>query len=268
MIGRLANVLARMPIFRQGRLFARRVADSWPYVPLPGYVHAGKLYRFWQLIPYAQQNYASLSSLYDLTKLVERNKIPGAFVECGVWRGGAAALMALIAKDARSGRKTWLFDSFEGQPEASTLDTGEAAKQLARGRLTGRLVSVGTNVASIDEVKALLFGKLGLAIEDVLIIKGWFQDTLPSSKDHIGPIALLRIDGDWYESTKVCLDNLYDNVSEGGYIIIDDYGWFPGCRAAVDEFLRARHLKPELRRIDYSRVFFRKTGPWAAPNPE
>ena len=93
---------------------------------------------------------------------------------------------------------------------------------------------------------------------NVIIVKGWFQDTLILNQIRIGPIALLRIDGDWYESTKVCLECLFDNVANGGYVIIDDYGFFPGCRKAVDEFLASRGLKVQFIPVDYSRVYFKK----------
>jgi O-methyltransferase len=126
--------------------------------------------------------------------------------------------------------------------------------------MSRRLAPVGTNVASIDEVRNLFFNTLRLEESNVMIIKGWFQNTVPEYQSRIGPIAILRIDGDWYESTKVCIENLYDNVVDGGYVIIDDYGFFPGCKKAVDEFVERRALKARLSLIDYSRVYFKKTG--------
>ena len=94
--------------------------------------------------------------------------------------------------------------------------------------------------------------------ENTMIKKGWFQNTLPEIKDKIGPIAILRLDSDWYESTKCCLDNLYDNVIQGGYIVIDDYGCWEGCKRAVDEFLEKRNMKINLIKIDNSGVYFKK----------
>jgi O-methyltransferase len=210
-----------------------------------------KAYRFFSL--------TSLSNVYDLTALVENNRLPGAIVECGVWRGGCAAVMAAVAAKARSDRRIWLFDSFEGMPEATKEDIGENVKWLSGNLMSGRLAPVGTNVASIDEVRNLFFNKLRLDESNVMIVKGWFQNTIPEYQSRIGPIAILRIDGDWYESTKVCIENLYDNVVDGGYVIIDDYGFFPGCKKAVDEFVERRALKALLTVIDYSRVYFKKS---------
>jgi O-methyltransferase len=242
----------------QMHLFFSRVLDSWEYVPLRAYVSIKKLKLFWKVIPYAQQNWASLFNVYDLARLIENNKIQGCFVECGVWRGGCAAVMAIVAKESGSNRKTWLFDSFEGMPEATSMDVGEKARELAKNRMSGGLIPVGTSVVSIDEVKTLLFKKLHLDEDNIILVKGWFQYTVPKYKSQIGPISILRVDGDWYDSTKVCLENLYDNVVKDGYIIIDDYGWFPGCKSAVDEFIERRKLKIELKKVDYSRVYFQK----------
>jgi hypothetical protein len=124
--------------------------------------------------------------------------------------------------------------------------------------MSGALSPVGTNMASVDEVRTLLFKKLRLKEDNITIVKGWFQNTLPVYRDRMGAIAILRIDGDWYESTKVCLESLYDNVVNEGYIIIDDYGFYPGCKKAVDEFLERRRLKVQLIKTDYSRVYFKK----------
>ncbi len=238
------------------RFLSLTIRDSWPYVPLSDYLNIDKLLLFWKVCRNAQQNYASLSMAYDLTALVEKNNLAGAIVECGVWRGGCAAVMATVA--AESNRKIWLFDSFEGMPAATKEDLGEAATLLSNGMMSGALSSVGTNIASVDEVRVLLFKSLRLKEDNISIVKGWFQDTLPLYRDRIGAIAILRIDGDWYESTKVCIESLYDNVVNEGYIIIDDYGFFPGCKKAVDDFLERRCLKVQLNKVDYSRVYFKK----------
>jgi O-methyltransferase len=240
------------------RFLSLTIRDSWPYVPLGDYLNIDKSLLFWRVCRNAQQNYASLSTAYDLTALVEKNKLAGAIVECGVWRGGCAAVMATVADKAERPRKVWLFDSFEGMPAATKEDVGEYATLLSNGMMSGALSSVGTNIASVDEVRALLFKNLRLKEDNITIVKGWFQDTLPLYRERIGAIAILRIDGDWYESTKVCVESLYDNVVNEGYIIVDDYGFFPGCKKAVDDFLERRHLKVQLVKTDYSRVYFKK----------
>jgi hypothetical protein len=150
-----------------------------------------------------------------------------------------------------------LFDSFEGLPEPGSMD-GESARKYSRGRSSGRLQTVGRCVARVEDVEHLLFQKLGLSHNSVVIKRGWFQDTLPQVAAEIGPISLLRIDGDWYESTKCCFDHLYSYVVPGGFVIVDDYGYWEGCRRAVDEFVNDNRLELDLTPIDYTGVYFRK----------
>ena len=87
---------------------------------------------------------------------------------------------------------------------------------------------------------------------------GWFQQTIPGTLSSLDKIAVLRLDGDYYESTKVCLDGLYDHVVKDGFIIIDDYGTFQGCKKAVDEFLISNDIKPEIHYSDSDCIYFRK----------
>jgi hypothetical protein len=224
----------------------------------------------WQVKPNTQVSYRRLFNVYQVGRQAERERIAGAFVECGVWKGGCAAVLASVAERGRSGRQVWLFDSFEGMPEASERD-GPDVKELSNDRYGGKLVAVGTNVASVGDVEALLFDRLGLDRGNVHIRRGWFQDTVPTTKDEIGPIALLRLDGDYYDSTKSCLDHLYDSVTPGGYVIVDDYGYFPSCGRAVDEFLEERGIQVELLPIDDQGLrqgaYFRKPAGAARSEP-
>jgi O-methyltransferase len=212
----------------------------------------------WRVVPYTMCTYERLASVYELTCTIERERRPGAFVECGVWKGGCAGLMAAVAHQARSGRKTWLFDSFEGLPEP-TKEDGAKAAEYAEGRASGKLSSIDECVGPLGDVQRILFTELKLDPANIQIEKGWFQNTLPGAKDRIGPISVLRLDGDWYDSTKCCLENLYDNVIPGGFVIIDDYNCWEGCRKAVDEFLRTRGLQPDIVVIDGTGVYFRKS---------
>jgi hypothetical protein len=203
--------------------------------------------------PYTMAGYARLINAYDVVRRAEDAGIPGAIVECGVFKGGAAAMMTMASSPARI---VWLFDSFEGLPEP-TAEDGAKAVEYAGDRGGGVLQPIDRCVGPLELVEELFFDKLHVGRERVMIRKGWFQDTLPLAKHEIGPIAVLRLDGDWYESTKVCLDNLYDLVAPGGFVIIDDYGYWEGCRRAVDELIAARHLRIELIPIDDSGVWFR-----------
>lgn len=183
---------------------------------------------------------------------VYRRGIAGAIVECGVWRGGCAAAMAAVSKRRGGTRAIWLFDSFEGLPEPGANDGIRAREWMESATADQRCV------AEVHQVEGLLFDNFHVPRESVHIRRGWFAETVPAAVAEIGPIAVLRLDADWYESTRICLDHLYPNVSDGGIVIIDDYGYWEGCRRATDELLRS--IGPvELTWIDGCGVFFRKT---------
>lgn len=238
-LGPIRGLLRRLP-------FARRLYEQAVLLEAAGY--DPRRFRLFSLVrPFTMMSNARLRSLEDVALRVERNGIPGAFVECGVWRGGAAAIMAHVTKRAGTRRKIWLFDSFEGLPEPTTLD-GTKAYEYAGQRAGGDLVPIERCVAPLDDVRKVM-RRLAIADEDLVIRQGWFQDTLPAARAEIGPVALLRLDGDWYESTRVCLQMLYDSVVPGGYIVLDDYDYWEGCRRAVDEFLAERGIVTALEPI-------------------
>lgn len=167
---------------------------------------------------------------YHLAK--EAGKLPGCFVECGV--GAGAQIMAMEL--AGTGKQIWAFDSFEGIPLAGINDD----QQPGIGKITHdvnmpiekRLTSSGITSHSVENVLHN-FVKNGIDLRNIEIVKGWFQNTLPKAKT--GIIALLRLDGDLYESTLVCLEYLEPLVVSGGVIIIDDYA-LPGCKMAVNDY--------------------------------
>ncbi|MBA7691607.1 Demethyldecarbamoylnovobiocin O-methyltransferase [subsurface metagenome] len=189
--------------------------------------------------------YLKLLNLYEIASSLEREKIDGGFVECG----GSAGIIASVAKHNKN-RHIWLFDSWEGQPEPTEYDVS-----------SGKQAKKGMFLSSEEKAKELIFKKLGLNDNRVRLVKGWFNDTIPSQKKKIGKIALLHIDCDWYESVKFCLEKLYNNVVKNGFIIIDDYEYWEGCKKAVDEFIEKRNLRVELIKTDYtdhSEVYFKK----------
>jgi O-methyltransferase len=195
------------------------------------------------VMPYSLVGTPGLEATYDAATTVMAAGIPGDFVECGVAQGGCSALMAMVARMDPSRRRMWLFDSFQGIPDPTAEDfgegkevTGEHIRPLVRGSCLG----------TKSMVESVLFSKFGLSRDSVCLVEGWFQDTLPLYRDRIDQIALLRLDGDWYESTLCCLHNCYDHVSPGGYIIVDDYGSCYGCKKAVHEFLDSRSIQVRL----------------------
>jgi hypothetical protein len=139
-----------------------------------------------------------------------------------------------------------------------TLEDGKIAKDYASDKAEGNLKTIDKCVAPLKDVEEVFFNILKLDKKNIVISKGWFQDTLPKDREKIGKIAILRLDGDWYESTKCCLENLYDNVIIGGYIILDDYGHWEGAKKALDEFFIERKIRPELIKIDYTGIYFKK----------
>jgi O-methyltransferase len=187
---------------------------------------------------------ARLRGLYRAVSYAVREEIAGDIVECGCARGGSAALMALTLRQLGSRRKVWLFDTFEGLPAPSPQDPDFDIADLF----------TGTCVGTLGEVRGL-FERLNVA-GDVAFVKGLFQETLPLTP--VPEIAVLHIDGDWYDSVKACLDSLYDKVVPGGVIQLDDYGYWKGARKAVDEFLESREIDAPLNRLDYSGRFLIK----------
>lgn len=226
-------------------------------VPPTDYFRIKKLRSIREVFPYSMTGYKRLANVYDLAGRVHDEKVPGAFVECGVWKGGCIGLMAMVARDRGSNRRIVLFDSFEGLPEPTEADGAEAV-EYSGGRGGGALKTIDQCVAPLDVVKELFFGRLKIDEKNVEFRKGWFQDTVPGSGPSVGSISILRLDGDWYDSIKICLEGLYDQVVPGGYVVIDDYQFWEGCRKAVDDFLVQRNLKVRMIPIDYSSSYFRK----------
>ena len=188
--------------------------------------------------PYTMSGDARLRALYQAIEQVSERQIAGAVVECGTARGGSAALLGLALKSFNERRPLWVFDTFEGMPPPTAADPDYDIAAAYTGSCRGDLADV-----------TRLFERLDI-LENARLIQGRFEDTIPQSET--GPIAVLHVDGDWYESVKVCLDHLYDRVSPGGIIQIDDYGHWEGARKAVDEFLAARHISGPLRYLDYT----------------
>jgi hypothetical protein len=193
---------------------------------------------FLKVKPMTMVSYARLRGLYDATRYIAKNSISGDLVECGVARGGSAALIALTLRQMHAKRDLWLFDTFQGLPKPSDDNPDYKIAELY----------TGTCAASLEEVRnSLCFLEL---IDNVHMVPGLFQDTV--QKAPIKSISLLHLDGDWYESVKICLDSLYDKVSSGGVIQFDDYGHWAGARKAVDEFMASRGICNPLRRLDFS----------------
>lgn len=203
-----------------------------------------------------------LITLYQQAAHCEKTGLPGAFVECGVWKGGSVAVMALANLERGAARRdVHLFDAFTDICEPDQAVDGERAVREVKawgkgGGVDGKLAPVTGfydamgGAGTLDGNKRLLEGVAGYPAERLHYHVGWFQETLPKDAAGIPEIAILRLDGDWYASTKVCLEHLYDKVVGGGFVIVDDYGAYDGCRKAVDEFRRDRGITAYLHHID------------------
>ena len=190
-----------------------------------------------------------LTSLQHCVETVLADDVPGDLIECGVWRGGACILMrAVLAAYGDEKRSVWLADSFQGVPRSDPANY-QADKGI-RAEFAAGILGV-----SEAEVRAN-FGRYGLLDDRVRFLPGWFKDTLNDAP--IDRIAVLRLDGDLYESTIQALDALYPRLSPRGFCIIDDYHNLMPCRQAVTDY-RAKHgVSAEIVDIDRSGVLWRK----------
>ncbi|HEY1581007.1 MAG TPA: TylF/MycF/NovP-related O-methyltransferase [Terracidiphilus sp.] len=185
-----------------------------------------------------------------------RDRVPGDLIEAGVWRGGASIFMRAVLKaHGVTDRLVWAADSFEGLPEPDPDLFPLEAKAHS-----GPVIQRGYQnfAASLQEVKRN-FAAYELLDDQVKFLKGWFKDTLPTAP--IGALSLIRLDGDFYESTRDGLNFLYDRLSIGGYVIIDDYGedsW-TYCRKAVDEFRSERNIESPLVTVDSMCSYWQRT---------
>jgi O-methyltransferase len=189
-----------------------------------------------------------LDNLEECIVDVLRRDVPGDLIETGVWRGGAAIFMrGVLEAYGDETRTVWAADSFAGlpRPDAETYPQDRGHKYWRSKFLA----------VPLDEVKAN-FERYGLLDGRVRFLSGWFRDTLPTAP--IERLSVLRLDGDMYESTIVALQALYPKLSPGGYVIVDDWGAFPGCRAAVEDFRAENGVTDELHQIDWSGVFWQR----------
>ena len=204
--------------------------------------------------PYTMTSTARVAAVCAAAKHVACQRIPGAVVECGVWKGGSSMAAALtLLKTGATDRDIYLYDTFEGIPRPDAADdvvsiTGEAASDIW-DRENRRSKDGAWLEAPIDEVRANM-ASTGYDMSRVHLVKGLVEETIPT--DAPAQIALLRLDTDWYGSTKLEMEELFPRLSVGGILIIDDYGHLEGARRAVDEYLATLHTPVFLSRIDYS----------------
>ena len=181
---------------------------------------------------YTMLDLARLRQLARQAELVTRDRIRGAVVECGTWKGGSLALLDWVFRTRGDARTLWAFDSFEGLPEPGEKDPSAARRGFFPGWCAATEADVRAALAAVA------------SSSELHVVRGWLDDTLPSSQT--GAIAFLNVDVDWYESVKTVLQSLYDRVTPGGVINFDDYRRWRGCDEAVHEFLDQRELSRDI----------------------
>lgn len=216
----------------------------------PPDISAGEREIFDFVSPYTMTGIERVHALINAVNYVLDNNIKGDFVECGVWRGGSAMVVAKILQDRGiKDRKLYLYDTFEGMSAPTGKDVdfeGVSAESLMEkfDEKTGNLCYADKRDV-LENIR-----KTGYPDENFILVEGKVEDTIPETLPE--RISLLRLDTDWYESTSHELKHLYPKLSDKGVLIIDDYGHWRGAREATDEFFAAQNSKPLLHRIDYT----------------
>lgn len=200
--------------------------------------------------PPEAESMVGLARLDNVQQCVEgaiRDKVPGDVIETGVWRGGVTILMKAVLEAYGEGhRSVWVADSFAGlpppNPELYPLDAGDM-------HYTYPLA------VSDDQVREN-FRRYRLLDSRIKFLKGWFKDTLPGAP--IEKLAVMRLDGDMYESTSDAIRALYPKLSIGGYCIVDDYLWHPPCAQAVEDYRREHGITETIHKVDFTGVYWRR----------
>lgn len=233
---------ALMRLRTEAELLEMRLSRSVPWDP-----EFARLAR--RLVPaHSMVSGQRLRKLYDLGIETGANSAEGAAVECGVWNGGSSAIVAAGMLRGGSSRPFWLFDSFQGLPEPTENDE----KKVREGYFPGWCTGATEKVREAHQ-------KVGHDLNMDRVIPGWFEDTLASHAEAIGPIAFLHIDADWYDSVTCVLEALYGQVESGGIVVIDDYNVWSGCRKAVCDYFGEDELETlNLQSIGGNAVWFYK----------
>jgi len=207
---------------------------------------------FAKVRPFTATSPERVSGLMNAVKYLVKNRIEGDFVECGVWRGGSmmAAMLALLNLGDTS-RHFYLFDTYEGMTPPTDKDVTHTGTRAADLLATTEKREGPTYwcIASLEDVQRNVFST-GYPKDKIHFIKGRVEDTLPAQAPR--SISLLRLDTDWYESTRHELVHLYPLLRPNGVLIIDDYGYWQGSRRAVDEYFAEQEFAPLLHKLDHS----------------
>lgn len=238
-------------------VYDAEVHEDWGQQVGGGYINANGLFvlsrkeaimqgLYWPKRGLSMIGHKRMENIQVCVENIFRDGIEGDFIETGVWRGGACIFMAGLNKAYNQNRKIFVADSFCGLPkpdEKYSADKGDNNHEFDYLRV------------SIEEVKNN-FRRYGLLTDNVVFLKGFFEDTLPTAP--IDKLSILRLDGDMYSSTIQSLENLYPKLSVGGYVIVDDYA-LGGCRKAIGDYRDEHSIVDKIKTIDCMSAYWRKT---------
>ncbi len=248
--------LNRLIRFSGYSLFPTKLAEEAIFVRQIPYATTEERHILDTCGPYTQTTRETRFALIRAVKYLICNDVPGAFVECGVWKGGSVMAMAMMLDNLGQARELYLFDTFDGMPPGSRLDVdldgnderwyrekSDAILHFGKGRAWNNISSetVQKNLSLLTSTK-----------QKFHFVKGRVEETLPEKAPT--SIALLRLDTDFYSSTKHELEHLFPLLVRGGILIIDDYGHFLGARRAVDDYFEANDIRILMHRIDYTSI--------------
>jgi hypothetical protein len=204
-----------------------------------------------ELQPYTMTSPIRLYALYEAVYHVVKHKIPGDFVECGVWRGGGSMLAAkTFHKAGDTGRKLYLYDTYRGMSEPAEVDVSRRGEDAREEWKKARKGEINTwCYSSIEEVRKNMHST-GYPPEKVVFVEGEVEETIPGIIPE--EISILRLDTDWCQSTYHELVHLYPRLAVNGILFVDDYGMWQGARKAVDRYLQEQGKPVYLHRIDHS----------------
>jgi O-methyltransferase len=240
-----------VPLFQEERLLGRTLIVLRALWQLPGCILKEPGYRSldkaWLCLKlafrYTMVSPALLFRMYDIAEEAGESGIEGDLVECGVWNGGSAALLAVATMGRRGDRDVWLYDSFRGLPPPTERDPEAVREFWFQGWNMGQELRVRE-----------IWRRLRLPTRRLHIRRGWFTQSFRS--EEIGSIAVLHIDCDWYDSVKLCLDSWYDKVTPGGIVILNDYNLYSGANDAVHDFLAERRTSVEIHLLGRAGAYF------------
>ncbi|MEM9703665.1 MAG: TylF/MycF/NovP-related O-methyltransferase [Planctomycetota bacterium] len=202
---------------------------------------------------YTMTSPARVAALCDAVEYVQKQRLPGDFVECGVWRGGSVmAMLHVLKRRGEEERDVHLFDTFEGMPPPTDADRdkdGRLAETLLEQEKHDKAGSANWAYCTRDDVERNV-ATVGYPAEKLHFVAGKVEDTIPDAAPET--ISLLRLDTDWYESTAHEMEHLFPRLVPGGVLILDDYGHWDGARRAVDEYLEQNDIRLFLQRVDYT----------------